>query len=139
MRELVLIFAMASASLTAAWAQAADPATPSNSPSSSSDPKVTAVAKRLDETIIPSIDFDKADIAAAIRFLNVEGKKYDPAHEGFHIRLDLPSGMSVIKYHREVTMHVENLPLSEILPYVVQKANLTYQIKADEIVVTTSP
>lgn len=105
-------------------------------PNAPADPKTAAVADRLTNTILPSVDFKAVDVADAISFLNKEGKAHDPAHKGFNIVLDLsvPPGRSTSKIHRPVTIKLENVPLSDVLAYIDQQTNLEFSVGENKVV-----
>ena len=110
------------------------------------------ITRKLASIIIPKVNFDKLDIAAVVKFLSEKSKELDPDHTGINFVLRLttesapppaattPSGPAPAggeaapaepsrQIHREVSIKLENVPLSEILGYIVQQTNLNFSVE----------
>jgi general secretion pathway protein D len=110
------------------------------------------ITRKLQSIIIDKVNFDKLDITAVIQFLTEKSKEIDPDHKGinFVLRLtsDTPPASTAAEptgpgrgnnaapaappppdIHRAVSITLENVPLSEILGYIVQQTNLQYSVE----------
>ena len=88
--------------------------------------------------IIAKVDFNKADIADVVDFLNKKSKEIDPDHVGVKIVLHLPTPPTAGQgYRRQVTLTLEDAPLDDVLRYVVEQTRLEfeYSINSNEIVI----
>jgi general secretion pathway protein D len=110
------------------------------------------ITRKLQSIIIDKVNFDKLDIAAVIQFLTEKSKELDPDHKGINFVLRLtsdtppaatstqPTGAGGANgaataappppdIHRAVSITLDNVPLSEILGYIVQQTNLQYSVE----------
>jgi general secretion pathway protein D len=114
------------------------------------------IERKLESIVIDKVNFEKLDIAAVIQFLQQKSKELDPDHEGINFVLRLnseqaptpdnsaaPGGETAPAaggadtaatapahpIHREVSITLENVPLSEILGYVIAQTNLQYSVE----------
>jgi general secretion pathway protein D len=113
------------------------------------------ITRKLQSIIIDKVNFDKLDITDVIDFLTTKSKELDPDHKGINFVLRLtsdtppapaaatptgPAGGAAAPapaaapaappdIHRAVSISLENVPLSEILGYIVQQTNLQYSVE----------
>jgi general secretion pathway protein D len=113
------------------------------------------ITRKLQSIILPNVNFDKLDIATVIQFLTAKSKELDPDHVGINFVLRLtsdtppptaaPAGAPGApaapgaapaapvdqnkEIHREVSITLENVPLADILGYIVQQTNLQYTVE----------
>jgi len=114
------------------------------------------ITHKLQSIIIDKVNFEKLDIAAVIQFLQQKSKELDPDHQGINFVLRLRSDVAppavgatgttpaagaapadasaaavaaAPTIHREVSITLENVPLSEILGYVISQTNLQYSVE----------
>lgn len=113
------------------------------------------ITRKLESIVIDKVNFEKLDIAAVIQFLQQKSKELDPDHQGVNFVLRLNSDTSAPPdatpaapgaagaaptdatapvpanhaIHREVSITLENVPLSEILGYVISQTNLQYSVE----------
>jgi general secretion pathway protein D len=107
------------------------------------------ITRKLQSLIIDKVNFDKLDIATVIQFLTQKSKEIDPDHVGINFVLRLtsdtpppgpntPTGAppaggaapaEAPDIHREVSITLENVPLADILGYIVQQTNLQYSVE----------
>ena len=110
------------------------------------------ITRKLQSIVIDKVNFDKLDIATVIQFLTQKSKELDPEHVGinFVLRLtsDTPAGANAAtptgaapaagataapapekQIRREVSITLENVPLADILGYIVQQTNLQYSVE----------
>ena len=108
------------------------------------------ITHKLQSLIIDKVNFDKLDIATVIQFLTQKSKEIDPDHVGINFVLRLtsdtpppssttPTGAAAPAggaapaqapdIHREVSITLENVPLADILGYIVQQTNLQYSVE----------
>lgn len=98
------------------------------------------MADKLQSIMIDKANFEKLDIATVIEFLHQKSKELDPQHEGISFILRLPSettpspgGTAVSggegaqrSIRRKVSLTMSDVPLSVLVGYVAQQANLQY-------------
>jgi general secretion pathway protein D len=115
------------------------------------------ITHKLQSIVIDKVNFEKLDIAAVIQFLQQKSKELDPAHEGVNFVLRLnsevaptdattpagaaaptgtpapagaaPDNTAQHPIHREVSITLTDVPLSEILGYVISQTNLQYSVE----------
>jgi general secretion pathway protein D len=113
------------------------------------------IEHKLESIVIDKVNFDKLDIATVIQYLQQKSKELDPDHEGINFVLRLtadttntpapdntapaaaaPAGSatpdataSAHPIHREVSITLTDVPLSDILGYVIQQTNLQYSVE----------
>jgi general secretion pathway protein D len=111
---------------------------------------------KLSSIIIDKVNFEKLDIAAVIQFLQQKSKELDPDHQGINFVLRLTSNTTppadatpaaggaaapapaageapptdtAHSIHREVSITLTDVPLSEVLSYVLQQTNLQSSVE----------
>ena len=113
------------------------------------------ITRKLQSIIIDKVNFEKLDIAAVIQFLQQKSKELDPDHQGINFVLRLNSDTTVPTdttdanaatppaagaaptdaetaahpIHREVSITLTDVPLSDILGYVIAQTNLQYSVE----------
>ncbi len=112
------------------------------------------ITRKLQSIIIDKVNFEKLDIAAVIQFLQQKSKELDPDHQGINFVLRLtadqaagadappppaapaPADASAAAaatplhpIHREVSITLTDVPLSEVLGYIIQQTNLQYSVE----------
>jgi general secretion pathway protein D len=105
------------------------------------------ITRKLQSIIIDKVNFEKLDIAAVIQFLQQKSKELDPDHQGINFVLRLSSdttppadeGAPAVPgatppdtartIHREVSITLSDVPLSEVLGYVISQTNLQYSVE----------
>jgi len=116
------------------------------------------ITRKLQSIIIDKVNFEKLDIAAVIQFLQQKSKELDPDHEGINFVLRLTSDVTPTPdnagaaggaaaptgapatadtsaaapthaIHREVSITLSDVPLSEVLGYVISQTNLQYSVE----------
>ncbi len=112
------------------------------------------ITRKLQSIVIDKVNFDKLDIATVIQFLTQKSKELDPEHKGINFVLRItsdtppaaattPTGPAPTpaeaaaaaaaaqskEIHREVSITLENVPLADILGYIVQQTNLQYSVE----------
>ena len=125
------------------------------------------ITNKLQSIIIDKINFDKLDVASVVQFLTQKSKELDPSHIGINFVLNLnqdippptaPAGTTTAAtapagaaatgttpapasssgpIHRAVTIQLENVPLSDVLGYILQQTNLQYSV--DDYAVLPAP
>jgi general secretion pathway protein D len=113
------------------------------------------ITTKLQTIIIDKINFDKLDVASVVQFLTEKSKELDPDHVGINFVLNLnqdvapagaaptpatpsgptsptgtpgPGSQPPSPIHRAVTIQLENVPLSDVLGYIIQQTNLQYSV-----------
>jgi general secretion pathway protein D len=113
------------------------------------------ITRKLQSIIIDKVNFEKLDIAAVIQFLQQKSKELDPDHQGINFVLRLNSDTTIPTdatdanaatppaagaapadadttahpIHREVSITLTDVPLSDILGYVIAQTNLQYSVE----------
>lgn len=110
------------------------------------------IARKLSSIIIDKVNFEKLDIAAVIQFLQQKSKELDPDHQGINFVLRLTTNATAApdaapaagapapppggappeaahSIHREVSITLQDVPLSEVLGYVISQTNLQYTVE----------
>jgi general secretion pathway protein D len=92
-----------------------------------------SVNRKLDEIIIPRINFTETTVRAAIEYLKTrsEALDTDPADRGVNIVLKIdPAAES-----QTVTLDLANLPLREALAYITNLASLKFKVEPYAVLV----
>jgi general secretion pathway protein D len=137
------------------WSEAISPdiVVPPSTQTAAVEPSNRAeITSKLQSIIIDKINFDKLDVASVVQFLNEKSKELDPQHVGINFVLNLnqeappasatppaattpPAGGDTTPapappgpIHRAVTIQLENVPLSDVLGYIIQQTNLQYSV-----------
>jgi len=112
------------------------------------------ITRKLQSIIIDKVNFEKLDIAAVIQFLQQKSKELDPDHQGINFVLRLTADQAagadaaappaapaatdasaaataapLHPIHREVSITLTDVPLSEVLGYIIQQTNLQYSVE----------
>jgi general secretion pathway protein D len=113
------------------------------------------ITHKLESIIIDKVNFDKLDIATVIQYLQQKSKELDPDHEGINFVLRLTADTTANPdttapgaapaapatgttpdttapahpIHREVSITLTDVPLSDILGYVIAQTNLQYTVE----------
>ena len=135
------------------WSEAVSPdivVPPTNTVEQSTPSERADITRKLQSIVIDKVNFDKLDIATVIQFLTQKSKELDPEHVGINFVLRLtsdtptppagaaaPTGAGTAdanaapakQIRREVSITLENVPLADILGYIVQQTNLQYSVE----------
>jgi general secretion pathway protein D len=111
------------------------------------------ITHKLESIIIDHVNFDKLDIATVIQYLQEKSKELDPDHQGVNFVLRLTADTAAPTdasgaaappaapgaadatappahpIHREVSITLNDVPLSDILGYVIAQTNLQYSVE----------
>jgi beta-lactamase regulating signal transducer with metallopeptidase domain/ankyrin repeat protein len=99
--------------------------TASAAPTASPDKTI----QKLQTLVFDHVDFEHQDILGVIQQLTHKSKDVDPEKEGvsFVVRLDTGSPPKPDpEIRREITLHLQNATLAEVLGNIVQQTKLTY-------------
>lgn len=97
-----------------------------------------AISDKLDEIIIPKLDFTDSSIVEAIGFLRkraaeLDNTESDPKLKGVNIVIKLPTDSPDASY--PITLSLTDVPLRAALDYVARAANLKIKIEAHAVVI----
>jgi general secretion pathway protein D len=95
-----------------------------------------AINNKLDEIIIPRIDFTDSSIKEALDFIKKRAADLDEGdsdNKGINIVLKLPANSTDAAY--PITLSLSDVPLREALRYVTEAANLKIKIETHAVVV----
>jgi len=111
------------------------------------------ITRKLQSIVIDKVNFDKLDIATVIQYLQQKSKELDPDHQGVNFVLRLtsdatppaasaatagtatpgaattPVDTTSTTIHREVSITLNDVPLADILGYVIAQTNLQYTVE----------
>jgi general secretion pathway protein D len=116
------------------------------------------ITRKLQSIIIDKVNFEKLDIGSVIQFLQEKSKELDPDHQGINFVLRLtadtpppatgPGGTAPAPtgpapggtpdssapatphtIHREVSITLTDVPLADVLGYIIQQTNLQYSVE----------
>ncbi|HEY0257406.1 MAG TPA: M56 family metallopeptidase, partial [Candidatus Methylacidiphilales bacterium] len=90
------------------------------------------IIRKLQTIVFDQVDFEHQDIADVIGQLVRRSKDIDPEKVGisFVLRLDSSSASKPDpQIHRDITLHLRNATLAEIVGNIVQQTKLTYAIE----------
>lgn len=97
-------------------------------------------AEKLERIVFPSIQFQNATIEEAVEYLRVrswdlDDGEIDRTKRGVNLVLDryLPDN------NASLSLNLENVPMVEALRYITELAGVVYEVRPDEIRVTTRP
>lgn len=98
------------------------------------------LARKLQETIIPVVQFDEADIDEAIEYLRQKSKEHDPFPDAQGVNIVRRSGSgapdgAAATPDRLITLRLTNVPLAEALRYVADGAGMKYKVEPFTVVV----
>ena len=102
------------------------------------------LARKLSETIIPSIIFDEATVDEALEYLREKSKEFDrietdESKKGVNIVRRQggpgPDGAPAPADEQTISLRLSNVPLAEALRYVAEGAGMKYKIEPYTVVV----
>lgn len=109
---------------------------PKENDSAESNAPSSDMFAKLDRIILPSMEFDEADINAVVKYLNQRSKTYDPQHDGVSFSISMTD--ADLKRLNRVNVRFSNIPLSEALRYICQDLGLKYRVDTDGVVIGTN-
>ena len=101
------------------------------------------IARKLRETVIPSVLFDEATVDEAIEFLRQKSREHDPfetdeAEKGVNIvrrqAAAGPDGAAPVE-EQTISLRLTNVPLAEALRYVAEGSGMKYKIEPYTVVI----
>ena len=101
------------------------------------------IARKLRETILPTVLFDEATVDEAIEFLRQKSKEHDPfetneAEKGVNIvrrqNATGPDGAAPVE-EQTISLRLTNVPLAEALRYVAEGSGMKYKIEPYTVVI----
>jgi hypothetical protein len=98
---------------------AADPAILAQSLEAQPKSAADSVQARAETIILPKMEFRDASVREAVAFLTAKSRELDPENKGVNIVLKLPETDTT-----QITLSLENVPLSEALRYLAELAGL---------------
>ncbi len=100
------------------------------------------IQKQLDSLIIPSINFNNATVEEAIQFLRqrsqaLDTSEPDPAKRGVDFVLQIPD--AIAGEVPKITLQLQNIPLSAVLRFICDAANLSYTVSNSAVIISPKP
>ena len=98
----------------------------------------TSINRKLDEIIIPKVDFNEATVREALDFLKVraaalDAGEPDPSRKGLNIVLKLAPDAA--EAASKVSLNLTDIPLRQAIGYVAQAAGLKFKVEPYAVVV----
>ncbi len=93
-----------------------------------------AMKARLEQIMIPSLDFREANIKDVVLFLTETARRQDPSKQGVNILL---MGMedSMAMEANNITISIRDMSLMEALQYIVEMASLKYDVQPKAVAI----
>ncbi len=96
--------------------------------------KVDELKMKIQEIIIPKLDFDNANISSVITYISEQSKIYDKdAGKGINIVLRLDRASS--EDTKKITMNLDDIPIGEAIKYLCLAAGLTYRVEENAVII----
>ncbi len=89
------------------------------------------VYSKLESTIIPNVEFDRADLLTVLRFLNDVGRRRGSAG----VNIALGGQQSELDGLSKITMSFARIPLGEVIRYLCQELGLKYRVDATGVTI----
>jgi hypothetical protein len=91
-----------------------------------------STARKISSIVIDRVNLNRVDIVDVLQFLTRRSKDIDPEKKGVVFVLDnLTTTSTTNPVHREVSVVLDNVPLGDLISYIMQQTNLTYAIEKD--------
>lgn len=105
------------------------------SAASAPEDPAAALAKKLDDIVIPQVEFNDTTLSAALEFLvkrssDLDVNEKDPSKKGINIVLNAAGAEPT-----RITLKLSNVPLSEALRYTANLAQLEYTVEPHNILI----
>ncbi|HMP78656.1 MAG TPA: hypothetical protein PKD54_04340 [Pirellulaceae bacterium] len=97
------------------------------------DPKNIELKRKLDESIIPSVEFRQAKLVDVVNFLVDASVATDPEEKGITILLNDKDNST------HITLNVRMMTLHDLIKYVCEIANLSLEFKEGEVHLNKPP
>lgn len=92
---------------------------------------VSPLQTRMNEIILPSVEFRNATLREAVDFLSAKSRELDPSGRGVSIVLD----SSLNHDSGSVSLSLQDVPFSEALRYVCELSQCRFKVGAHEVLV----
>jgi len=98
----------------------------------------SSINRKLDEIIVPKVDFNEATVREALDFLKVRAaaldtSEADPARKGINIVVKLAPDAP--EAAQRVSLNLNDIPLRQAIGYVAQAAGLKFKVEPYAVVV----
>ena len=98
----------------------------------------TSINRKLDEIIVPKVDFNEATVREALDFLKLraaalDANEPDPARKGVNIVVKLAPDAP--EAAQRVSLNLADIPLRQAISYVAQAAGLKFKVEPYAVVV----
>lgn len=95
----------------------------------------SALADKLNNIVIKSINFTDVNIQTVVKYLAEESKRLDTVGAGINIALGMND--EDLAQVPTVTMNLENMPLGEVIRYLCQSCGLKYRVDDQVLTIGT--
>jgi len=100
-------------------------------------PESKATIIKLDTLIIPKVDFEKETIPNIIEFFSKQSRELDPQHVGIKFETRIPRDwVPPTPYRRVASVTLDDVPLVDLLGYVVVQTGLEYKVVKGVVVLS---
>ena len=96
--------------------------------------QIAAMTARIEQIMIPSLDFREANIKDVVLFLTETARRQDPSKQGVNILL---MGMedSMAMDANNITISIRDMSLLESLQYIVEMASLKFDVQPKAVAI----
>jgi hypothetical protein len=103
----------------------------------SETPGQKRIREKLQSIIFDKCNFETFDLTKILPYLTKRSKELDPDHIGvqFILRGPYTPPPPSTPIHREVSMSLQDVPLSEVIGYVCSQTDHAYKIEDDAVIV----
>ncbi|QSH42252.1 M56 family metallopeptidase [Lentisphaerota bacterium ZTH] len=105
-----------------------------NAQAVSKNAKVLLTRQKLDKIIFARISFDDAGVLAVISYLSRRSKRNDPDKKGISVCVGFDK--TAVRRLPDVTMHLKDLSMADILKYLCLLGNLQMEIDGDNVILS---
>ncbi|MGV3662794.1 MAG: hypothetical protein ACO1TE_21600 [Prosthecobacter sp.] len=107
---------------------------PKPSPLTPEQADTQRIIEKMNKIIIPEVRFDKVSLEQAVEFLRAKSRELDTSTDaGREKGVNIVLRPSALPSDASLTLHLQNVPMSEALRYVTELAQLSYRVDANVV------
>jgi general secretion pathway protein D len=88
-----------------------------------------SISRKLDEIIIPRVNFNEAPLTDAIQYLQDQARKLDTEATGTDQQINIVLKTNPATQVENITIELNNLPLREVLTYITNLTSLKFKVE----------
>lgn len=97
----------------------------------------SSIASKLNDIIIPRIEFEDTSLNAVVQYLIAESKENDTSPEKTGVPILLQLNPDQISQIPQITISLDDTPIGEIIRYVCQSTGLKYRVEDRAVIIST--